>query len=421
MDTSAAIKIEVEEHQTKIRDAYKHQKLSKCIELIDEAPESVKNSAQYQILKASCLNNIGGRTFQAHSILDAVLRLEPSNAFAYYGKGLVFINEAKLVEGIKAFEKAIEIDPSERMSKARQMKSRAENMIKSLRIEKEKERKILTGEFDSIGRKKVPKKKRAASNPGGKHCDVCKKTFSKTFSLTRHMLLHTGERPHKCVICLYAFIQKSDLDRHLATHSNATNFVCTHCEKRFKTKKNLQCHMATHSSVRPFKCEYCYKTFKLQRLLKFHEGLHKDEKPFNCDICGKGFPAKAYMKSHLKMHMKTHANVKTEAPEIAPEIAIKQEYLKFTIKKEKSFEEPALDITALSNCEESELVERSVADVLSMDLNSSLTFGDIVCDPAEDSDLNFCLSLLKNISGMDDMQKQQFRQRTLAVIDDILN
>lgn len=413
-----SIKTEIEDHHAKIRDAYKLQKLSKCIQLIDQAPESIRSSSQLKILKASCLNNIGGRTLQAHAILDDVLRLEPDNALAFYGKGLVFINDAKLIEGIQSFEKAIELDPSEKMTKARQMKSRAEKMIKSFEVEKEKERKILSGELDSIGRKKGLKPKRNVSNSGEKHCDVCKKTFSKTFSLTRHMLLHTGERPHKCGICQYAFIQKSDLDRHLATHSDVAKFGCMQCEKRFKTKKNLHCHLVTHSNIRPFQCTLCSKAFKLKRLLKFHEGLHQKKKPFNCDICGKGFPAKPYMKSHLKIHMQasTHTEIKKEELE-----AIKQEYLDVKIKEERSFEEPELDITMRSEAHESDYLE-NVTTVLSMDQhNESLTFGDIITSSDNESDLNFCLSLLSKISEMNSEQKMRFRQQTLVVIDNILN
>lgn len=389
--------------QAKIREAYKQQKHSKCIEYIDQAPENIRETSQYKILKASCINNIGGRSSQAHKILDSVINDEPNSAFAYYSKGLVFINDGMLEESVKCFAKAIEIDPSEKMDKALQMKTRAENMLRSIKKEPKKEPR--SSKSDRVDRSKPQRKSTLDNEEGeGKYCQVCNKTFAKTFSLSRHMLLHTGERPHKCHVCGYAFIQKSDLGRHLATHSDIANFECSTCFKRFKTKKNLHCHSITHSTLRPFKCRFCEKSFKLKRLLAFHEGSHKDVKPYNCDICGKGFPAKVYIKTHLKSH-----------------IAARQGQVK--VKKEKS--DPIVIKTEIF-CEEAEMVGSSYskADIVRsvMDQNdNSLTFGDIVCDPEESTDLNFCLSLLKDITRMTEEQKTKFKVDTIANINKILN
>lgn len=141
-------------------------------------------------------------------------------------------------------------------------------------------------------------------------CEVCDKTFSKNFSLTRHMLLHTGEKKFSCKLCSYKFIQKSDLDRHKATHSNAMLFQCKQCDRKFKTKKNLSCHLPTHTTDRPFECKICLKTFRTERTLKFHGGLHKDQKPYNCDLCGAGFSAKPYIKAHLKTNCLKDVGIK---------------------------------------------------------------------------------------------------------------
>lgn len=136
-------------------------------------------------------------------------------------------------------------------------------------------------------------------------CKVCSRVFTKPFSLTRHMALHTGERPHKCEECSFAFVQKSDLVRHVATHSPEYNFECTQCKKVFKTKKNLQCHKASHSAStdRAFKCRFCPKTFTLGKLLTFHENIHNSTNPFKCDSCDKQFSAKYQVKLHMKQHI----------------------------------------------------------------------------------------------------------------------
>ncbi|XP_051901233.1 zinc finger and BTB domain-containing protein 3-like isoform X3 [Pristis pectinata] len=46
-------------------------------------------------------------------------------------------------------------------------------------------------------------------------CVACGKTFSCTYSLKRHALVHTRERPHSCRFCLRRYSQSGDLYRHM--------------------------------------------------------------------------------------------------------------------------------------------------------------------------------------------------------------
>lgn len=90
-------------------------------------------------------------------------------------------------------------------------------------------------------------------------CDICLvASFSKSFSLKRHKMLHSGERPHKCEQCQKTFVQKTDLKRHETTHSENKSFSCNvdGCGKKFKTKKNLSSHEHVHVDVRPCKLNW---------------------------------------------------------------------------------------------------------------------------------------------------------------------
>lgn len=55
-----------------------------------------------------------------------------------------------------------------------------------------------------------------ALKKGRVKCPVCKKQFKKT-SIARHVIIHSGNKPHKCSECTKAFFQKSDLTRHIVS------------------------------------------------------------------------------------------------------------------------------------------------------------------------------------------------------------
>ncbi|XP_071445635.1 zinc finger protein 492-like [Hetaerina americana] len=133
-------------------------------------------------------------------------------------------------------------------------------------------------------------------------CAICLRSFPLKNKLKRHLLMHTGERPHKCEICLKGFHHKQHLEGHMLTHTGERPHKCPVCPKAFTYKQSLKGHMYIHSGEKPYECEVCGKAFKWKRQLKEHRLTHKWEKRHKCEVCSRAFTRKANLKRHALIH-----------------------------------------------------------------------------------------------------------------------
>ena len=85
-------------------------------------------------------------------------------------------------------------------------------------------------------------------------CEVCKKQFTQTGTLNRHINIKHGGPLRKiehCKECTYSTGRPHDLKRHTeAVHQDLLH-KCGKCHKKFKWKKMLKKHEASHEDASP--------------------------------------------------------------------------------------------------------------------------------------------------------------------------
>uniref|UniRef100_A0A3Q3E8P3 C2H2-type domain-containing protein n=1 Tax=Labrus bergylta TaxID=56723 RepID=A0A3Q3E8P3_9LABR len=109
----------------------------------------------------------------------------------------------------------------------------------------------------------IAKTSRSRKSPAGRQCktppherpyacpaDGCDRRFSRSDELTRHVRVHTGQKPFQCRICMRSFSRSDHLTTHIRTHTGEKPFSCGECGRKFARSDERKRHAKIHQRQR---------------------------------------------------------------------------------------------------------------------------------------------------------------------------
>ncbi|KAG8192796.1 hypothetical protein JTE90_019114 [Oedothorax gibbosus] len=140
----------------------------------------------------------------------------------------------------------------------------------------------------------------------------CARTFSSNFKLSRHLLIHSGDRRFQCTSCDRRFHRKDHLKNHLQVHNpNKILHKCDKCQKTYCSPMSYRKHIALHAAESgDLVCRICGMLQPDREAILCHLKVHTNsrtlrgpsERKYPCKLCDRSFFTKKDVKRHLVVH-----------------------------------------------------------------------------------------------------------------------
>lgn len=162
----------------------------------------------------------------------------------------------------------------------------------------------------------------AVVGPDGRlECVICARPFRNTYTLKRHMNLHTEENLFTCEYCGKKFNDRSNWKIHLRAHTGDNLLRCAVCFKTFISPSTLKYHLRAHRKLQVFECRFCAETCESYDLLADHVNAKHGDIRVD-DLVGKGddsFIAGDFLKIEMEADETTLSGADVDMDEPMPE------------------------------------------------------------------------------------------------------